>query len=319
MVFTPTMKMVSEWFTIREFPLMNSIFLITGGVGALTAATPLAFITSWLGWRAAFEIMGVASFFLAVLVWLLVRDRPQDMGLPSLAEIDPIYGTSVPPPRQISLWSGARQVLSNRHFWPIAAWSFGSMGIFFGFGGLWAGPYLMHNYGMSRAEAGEVLNMLAVGIIIGSPLMSFLSNRIFRSRKIVLMLSAGLLMAELVFMNFFPAGLSRTALYPLILCFSVFSLTLAVISVTATKELFPVEITRTSVGAVNLFPFLGGAVMQLAIGWLLDWYPLTRSGDYSPEAYCAMFKLLLFTALGTVLSTFLMKETYPPVQDEYNR
>ncbi len=318
MVFTPTMKMVSEWFTIREFPLMNSIFMITGGLGALTAATPLAFVTSWLGWRAAFEIMGVASFFLAILVWCVVRDRPQDMGLPSLVEIDPIYGASIRLPNRISLWSGARQVLSNRHFWPIAAWSAGSLGIFFAFGGLWAGPYLMHNYGMSRAEAGDVLNMLAVGIIIGSPLMSFLSNKIFRSRKKVLMLSAGLLLAELIFLNLFPAGLSRSLLYPLILCFAVFSLTPAVISVTSTKELFPVEITGTSVGALNLFPFLGGAVLQLAIGWLLDWYPLTQSGDYSPEAYSAMFKLLLLTALGAALSTFLMQETFPGAQREYN-
>jgi sugar phosphate permease len=161
------------------------------------------------------------------------------------------------------------------------------------------------------AEAGDILNMLAVGIIVGSPLMSFLSNRIFHSRKKVLILSASLLLAELVFMNFFPAGLSRTVLYALILSFAIFSLTPAVISVTSIKELFPVEITGTSIGTVNLFPFLGGAVMQVAIGWLLDWYPLTQSGDYSPEAYSAMFKLLLLTALGTVLATFLMKETFP--------
>jgi sugar phosphate permease len=318
MVFAPTMKMISEWFTIREFPLMNSLFLLTGGIGALTAATPLALITSWLGWRSAFEIMGVASVFLAILVWSIVRDRPQDMGLPSLAEVDPVYGAGIQPPRQISLWSGAQQVFGNRHFWPIAAWSSGSLGIFFGFGGLWAGPYFMHNYGMSRAEAGDILNMLAVGIILGSPLMSFLSNKVFRSRKKVLMLSAGLLLAELVFLNYYPAGLPRILLYPLILCFAMFSLTPAVISVTSAKELFPVEITGTSVGAVNLFPFLGGALLQVAIGWLLDWYPLTQSGDYSPEAYSAMFKLFLIVALGTLFSTFFMKETFPEAHREYN-
>jgi len=82
----------------------------------------------------------------------------------------------------------------------------------------------MHNYGMSRAEAEDVLNMLAVGIIIGSPLMSFLSNRIFRSRKIVLMLSAGLLLVELVFMNFFSRrALPNRALSPDSLLFRVFS------------------------------------------------------------------------------------------------
>jgi sugar phosphate permease len=319
MVFTPTMKMISEWFTIREFPLMNSIFLAMGGVGALTAATPLAFITSWLGWRSAFEIMGVASFVLAILVWWIVRDQPQDMGLPSLAMIDPVYGANIQPAQQISVWSGARQVLGNRHFWPVAAWSAGSLGIFFAFGGLWAGPYLMHNYGMSRAEAGDILNMLAVGIVIGSPLMSFLSNKVFHSRKNVLMFSAVVLLAELAFMNLFPLGLPRILLYPLMLCFAMFSLTPAVVSVTSTKELFPVEITGTSVGAVNLFPFLGGAVLQLVIGWLLDWYPLTQSGGYSPEAYSAMLKLLLITAFGTLISTFLMKETFPEVHREYNR
>ena len=46
----------------------------------------------------------------------------------------------------------------------ISCWFFCICGVFFGFAGLWAGPYLMHMYGMSRAEAGGVLNMVALGL-----------------------------------------------------------------------------------------------------------------------------------------------------------
>jgi len=45
MVFAPTMKILSSWFRVNEFTKMNAIFLATGGVGALSAAEPLALMT----------------------------------------------------------------------------------------------------------------------------------------------------------------------------------------------------------------------------------------------------------------------------------
>ena len=40
------------------------------------------------------------------------------------------------------------QVLTCRFFWPVALWFFFDFAIFFSFGGLWSGPYLMHVHGM---------------------------------------------------------------------------------------------------------------------------------------------------------------------------
>ena len=133
MVFAPTMKILSSWFRVNEFTKMNAIFLATGGVGALSAAEPLALITGWLGWRTAFDLFGAAALLFGVLLWFLVRDRPQDFGWPSLAQIDPVYGQSLAPRQQIGLWEGVRRVLGEKYFWPIAGWSFFSMGTFFFF------------------------------------------------------------------------------------------------------------------------------------------------------------------------------------------
>ena len=86
MLFVPTMKVLAEWFRIREFATMTGILMAMGGIGTLTAATPLALVSTWIGWRLSFVVVGIATSALAILVWLFVRDRPADLGWPSPSE-----------------------------------------------------------------------------------------------------------------------------------------------------------------------------------------------------------------------------------------
>jgi sugar phosphate permease len=311
MVFIPTMKVNSQWFRVSEFALMAAILNTVGGFGAWTAATPLAYVTGMAGWRAAFYIIGAGTLVVAVLIWLFVRNRPQDMGLPSLAEIDHRGPGTAAAPQQIPLWEGARQVVSQKFFWPIALWFFFGCGVFFGFGGLWAGPYLEQAYGLSKAEAGGILSMIALGMIVGSPALSLLSDRVLHSRKKVMMLASGGLTLVFLFMCFFPVGLPKWSLYLLIFLFCVGSSAIVVIGFTTTKELFPVEIAGTSVGTVNLFPFLGGAIFQVVLGVVLDIYGRNEAGIYPQEAYHALLFVLLGASIAAFLCTLVMKETFP--------
>jgi sugar phosphate permease len=311
MVFIPTMKIISQWFRPREFALMAAILNIMGGVGVYLATKPLALLAGWAGWRASFEMIGVGTLIIAGLVWAVVRNRPQDMGWPSLAEIDHLGEWPVQPAQQIPLWQGARRVVTEPRFWPLAMWFLVVCSSFFSFGTLWAGPYLAQIYGLSKAEVGDVLSMIALGLIIGSPLMSFLSDRVLKSRKKVMILSTAGLTAELIFLNFAPSGLPTIALYPVVFLFCLFCSAVVVVAFTTAKELFPIEIAGTSVGTVNFFPFLGGAVMQVGLGWVLDSYPQTAAGVYSLEAYTAVLRILLGAAVIGLICTFLMKETFP--------
>ncbi|MBI5251757.1 MAG: MFS transporter [Desulfomonile tiedjei] len=311
MVFIPAMKILSQWFRVTEFAFMTAILTTTGGIGALIAATPLAVMTGWIGWRYSFQIIGLGTLIIAVMVWLFVRNKPQDKGWPSLAEIDHSGPGTAAPPLTIPLWQGARRVVTEKYFWPIAAWFFFGCGVFFSFGGLWAGPYLQHVYGMTRAEAGNVLNMISVGMIFGSPLVSLLSDRVFYSRRRVLTLCSSVLVAVMVFLNVFHSGLPIWVLYPVFVVFSVTSSAIVVIGFATTKELFPIEIAGTSVGTMNLFPFLGGAIFQPALGRVLDAYSGTATGAYSLEAYKAMLLVLLAASIVTAASTLFMKETFP--------
>jgi sugar phosphate permease len=309
MVFIPTMKLLSQWFRVSEFAYMAAIVNTMGGVGALTAAAPLAYMTSEVGWRMSFELIGLVTLVMALLVWLTVRNRPSDLGWPSIAEIDHRGSGVVTPPQTIGLLQGAKRVLTEKYFWPIALWFFLVCGIFFGFGGLWAGPYLMHTYGMNRAEAGSILNMIAVGLIVGSPFHSFVSSRILCSRKKTLTLSTACLAMLLAFLSAYPSGLPVACLYIFMFLLSVTASAIVVIAFTTTKELFPVEIAGTSVGAVNLFPFLGGAIFQPVMGSILDSFTKTNTGAYSIEAYSSMILFMLAASIVAFLATFFMKDT----------
>ena len=65
--------------------------------------------------------------------------------------------------------------------------------------------------------------------------------------------------------------------------------------ITATKELFPIEMAGISVGMVNIFPFLGGMISQPLIGSLLD---LMRgpAGAQPVKAYQTVFLLFIVIA-----------------------
>ncbi|MBN1816137.1 MAG: MFS transporter [Sedimentisphaerales bacterium] len=309
MVFIPTMKILAQWFRTGEFALMSGILNAMGGAGVLSGTWILGLMASRFGWRLSFEWIGGCTVLLILLVWLIVRDNPAKKGWPSIIQIDP----QSPPTKAtatIGLWEGVWKVVSKRHFWPIAVWFFFDCGIFFGFGGLWGGPYLMHTYGMTKPQAGAVLSMIAWGMIVGSPLLGLLSEKVLKSRKKTIFLCTSTLAVLLLLLWVCPSGLPEAALYVWFFLFSVSSSAIVIMGFTATKELFPVEIAGTCVGTVNLFPFFGGAVFMSFLGRILDAYGKNNSEQYPLGAYRTVFFVLFASALVCLVCIFLMKETH---------
>jgi len=311
MVFIPTMKILSRWFHPHEFAFMAGILNAVGGMGVLAATWLLAVMTLFFGWRISFELIGCCTFLIVILVWFVVRDRPEDKGWPSIEELVREKEKIFEPVKQIPLLQGVRRVISEKYFWPVAIWFFFDCGIFFGFGALWGGPYLRDVYGMTRAQAGTVLSMIAWGMIVGSPPLGFISDKLMKSRKKPFILCNLVLVIELAFLSIYPDGLPWIALYIFFFVFSICASSVVIFGFTIIKELFPVEIAGTSTGMVNLFPFLGGAVFMPLLGRVLDAYPKSDTGAYSTEAYSILIFILLGAAVLSLICTFLTKETFP--------
>jgi len=302
MLFVPTMKILTEWFRPHEFARMTGILLAMGGLGSLVSATPLALVTGWFGWRMAFVAVAGLTLLLALLVWMVVRDRPDDMGWSIPGKTN--GGAML----DISLADGVKQVLANVNFWVLAGWFFFQSAVFFSFAGLWGGPYLSHVYNLDRAGAGQVLSMLAVGLIAGGPTQTWLSNRVCKGRKPVLIISSLVTSGLTGLLVFATADMSLNVLSLICFLMGMFTSASVVIGFSATKELFPVQIAGTAIGLINLFPFAGGAVFQPVLGWILQRHEVSEN-VYSVAGYQSAFVVLLCCGLTALCCAGIMRET----------
>ncbi len=300
-VFVSNFKLLAEWFTPRRFVIMGGIFMAMGGLGALSASAPLAWISDLIGWRMTLVTVGLFSLIMALLVYAFVRNRPSDMGFPP-----PVQPQCEKSNDKIGLIDGLRQVVLAARFWPISLWPFFATGIAFSLGGLWGGPFLMQVYGMSKAAAGGVLSMFALALIIGGPLLSWIANR--AGRKPVIIGCSIMLTAVFAILYAYTDRLSPAHLYILFFCFCLAGAAPGPVIAAVSKELFPIDIAGTSVGAVNLFPFFGGAFFQVFIGAILSRNGLNGSG-YALSGYREMFLVCLTGAVISLIVALFLRET----------
>ncbi len=172
----------------------------------------------------------------------------------------------------------------------------------------------MQVYGLSKAEAGNILGMLALAMIVGSPFLGWLSDKVFRSRKKVIVLASIITLGLTIPLAFFTDAMNRPVLYLLCFLLGMFNSAVVVVAFTSAKELFPVEIAGTSVGLANLFPFLGGAVAPPILGAILETQGKTATG-YSAQAYSKAFLLYFLSALIALGLACFITETMKKASD----
>lgn len=300
-LFVSNFKILAEWFSPRQFVIMGGIFIAMGGVGALFSSVPLAWISSLIGWRMTLMSVGAASLVTALLVYGFVRNRPSDVGLAPIS-----LSPEGEPVKKMSLPEGVKLVVVSGRFWALALWVFSTAGISFALGALWGGPYLMHVYGLSKAQASGVLSMYAFALILGSPFVGWLANQI--GRKPILLGSSLIMVAVCGHFYLFTDRLSLTTIHVLYFLLQFAGAATAPAATAMGKELFPVSIAGTSVGLLNIFPFLGGGVFQVVVGAIVTRAGL-KGGAYTAAGYQDMFLFYLLASSVSLVVVFFLRET----------
>lgn len=179
-VFVPAMKVFAEWYRGKEYGRVSGLFVGIGSIGWLIGAAPLAALSQVFDWRWVFITIGMITIAVTLLTWLVVADAPEKKGFDGIVEQrDSTVGSAGNKEGR----SNIRMVLGEQYFWPLAVWFFWRVSILFGFFGLWAGPYLMDVYKLSKLTAGNILSTVPLAMLIGSPLLGYLSDKVLGSRK----------------------------------------------------------------------------------------------------------------------------------------
>ncbi len=275
MVYIPVMKMLSIWFKKNEFASMSGLMLAIGNIGALSAAGPLAFLAILLGdWQRVFLLLGVFSVLLAVIILMLVKDKPEDMDCPSILEIEAHEkGETYVPPKavaKIPMGEALKQTFgAGMKFWPLALWFFFMYGSLMVYQGLWAGPFFRDVLGWEKTTYASVLSFVAVGMVFGCPIAGYLSDKVLKSRKKVLLAGTAVYIVIWAVIWSQAGNITSTTAYSAIHFLFGFFGGFFVVSYAQVKEWFPAAIVGTATGAYNIFPFLGGAIFMTLTGKMM--------------------------------------------------
>ena len=300
--FISVLKLNAAWFLERQFATMTGLLMFIGNMGGLLSAAPLAWLIEQTSWRYVFVATGALSILLAGLTWRFLRDSPREMGLPSMQQLEgkPEY------PRVSENWLEAlKTVLANRRTWPSFLAFFGQVGSYLSFTGLWAIPYLHEVHGMSQQVAAWHTSLTVACFAVSALAVGALSDRI--GRRTPLMRGLGFVAV----MCWLPLLFGVTM--PLAASLALFALMGASIAGTSLvwacgKEVNPPAFSGTSTSVVNTGGFLGPALLQPAVGMVLD---LSSRGvaHSAGDWRLALAVLFVFSVFGW-LCTFFVTETH---------
>lgn len=314
-VFVAVQKAQTAWFRMSEFATITGLTSTIGNIGAALAATPLAFLVAAIGWRHSFLVIAALGVVGAVACWLLVRDRPQDLGLPSMAELEAYEsGTELPDTQQqsaIPFRQALHYVLHNRHTIPLFITALGFNGSLQSLTAMWGIPYLMQVYNLGRTQAATYSLLAALGTIISGPLSGLISDKLKRRKPTMLAFCAMPLIAWSVLV-LWPGKIPFSLLKLLFFLMGLGTggyLTVMVL----TKELNPPAISGLATGTVNTGAFLGAAILQPLVGFILDatWDGSMVAGVpvYSVASFRRGFSVCLIMVAIAYITALRLPET----------
>lgn len=260
-VFISLLKIQAVWFAPTRYATMTGMASLVGNVGGILATTPLALLVLAIGWRNSFVFIGSASLLLVGLIWLLVVDRPEHVGLESrgVAGGRPAF----------SLLQSLKMVAAVRGTWVNFVVVAGLMSGVMSFSGMWGVPYLVQVYGFDNALASRYVLLLNLGILVGSALVGWVADRLGQTRILIIGGSGALTLFWFYVVVVAGAMPPMWLLGPLYFAAGVLGIVF-MLCFANTKAVNHPQLSGTATGVVNIAGFLTTALANVLIGWRLD-------------------------------------------------
>jgi MFS family permease len=300
--FLSSMRIASRWFPEQRLAFVTGVIVAMAMFGGMVAQLPLSLLVAKMGWRVAMYVnLGLGAILLG-LIYIYVYDYPP--GKKDEYEKQMAYC------RTQGFAHGLKIIIFKPQNWNCGLFaSLLNLPILV-FGALWGFMYVTQIFSLPRLEASTSCAMLFFGMLLGGPMFGWISDRLL-VRKAPMF--AGLLLCFIAIVVLLLApDLGFFGVASLMFLIGVGS-SAQILAYPTVTDSNPPALVGSALGLASTLVMAGGAVIQPAVGWLIEykWDGLIEDGmpifSYSNYNF-AFWSMPLAIIVATCL-VFLIKET----------
>lgn len=248
------LKIAAIWFKPKQFALVSGLLASAAMIGSMCGQLPFALMVVHFGWRSSLFYCGLFGVLLAILFYIVVRDRNQ---LPS---------STVTKNHNLN-FKDIMAVLKFKPNWYLMLYSGLAFSPLAVFAGLWGDAFLQTAYHITKPDAALLTSMSFFGLAVGAPLLGYVSDRL-SNRFGVMMFGVILSLLALCVAIYSPYTshvIEGTALFLFGFGTGGFMLVFSV-----GKDINALAMTATVVAFVNTGDALIGTFTEPLLGKMLD-------------------------------------------------
>ena len=267
---------ISRHFPMDRFAFLSGVGMGVGGLGLLFTGTPLAWLVQHFGWRSGFALLAVMSALSWLLIWWRVHEPARSGAQTSARES---WGVAA---RRMA------ELFTLPHTLGIVLLAMACYAAFLALRGLWLGPLLIHRYGFSLVESGNVALVVSMISLFSPAIFGRMDPGPGRRRR--WLTNYSLLMGSLfMLMAFLHHGWTNVALIFAMGLLSGYS----VLQYADVRASYPPEMTGRALSLFTMAMFLGVALVQWFTGWVAAW-----AEAWGVEPYKAVMISIAATLVG---------------------
>lgn len=301
-IIVSILKVQAQWFSRRKYSTLSGLTSFFGNLGALLATFPLTYLVISIGWRSTFLMLGMVTTGIAVGIFLIVRDSPEERGFESLHK------------REINknLIEGIVGVVKNKYTWSNFVTVSTLVGSTTAILGLWGIPYIVHVYDLTKQQAAWYLSFISFGFIAGAPIVGKLSDMLGGEIKKILYVTTITFTLIWSYILFLHNGKAPVEQLPVIFFIIGLCVITHILIFTNAKEVNDLNFSGIATAVVNVGEFVGSALVSLAIGYILEsgWSGKIVDGVkiYNLQDYKNAFTFVFIAGVISIISVIAMKD-----------
>ena len=272
MIFICLLRIVAAWFPVRRIALMTTLCGTVGQLGSIVAAIPMTWALGHLGWTKAYVAAALAGPVVALVGLFLLHDAP---GRPNVRGVSQTIGEITR-----GLAESWRHPGTRLGFWIHFTTPFSANVL----GLLWGLPFFVRGEGRTDHEAGLLLTLMTVTVMVVGPVLGWAIGREpwHRSTISLWVIGAGVGVWTVVLL--WP-GDAPLAVLALLVVVAGAGGPASMIGFDVARTVNPGHRLASASGIVNQGGFIATLLLVLAIGWVLDWRTPGSGSAYTAAAF----------------------------------